>query len=253
MRLDQFLIKHFKIESRTKAQELIEAGSVFHTGLNKALTKPSYDVNDQNQNFIQIKDYSQVEYVSRAGTKLKNALTEAKIDVQNKVALDVGQSTGGFTDCLLQNGASKVVGIDVGTDQVHPKIKSDSRAVCIEKLNVKEAEKSEKLNSEMPKNGFDLIVGDVSFISLKQVIPHVKSFLKKDGEYLFLVKPQFECGPENLNKNGIVKSEKILLDIEQEIKQNFKEHFGSVTSYFESSIQGKEGNREFFIYGKKIN
>jgi 23S rRNA (cytidine1920-2'-O)/16S rRNA (cytidine1409-2'-O)-methyltransferase len=191
------------------------------------------------------------KFVSRAGLKLEGALRHLNLSVKEKLILDVGQSTGGFTDCLLYYGAKQVVGIDVGHSQLHEKISKDSRVESFENLNVKELSVNTAFLRAVPADGFDLVVVDVSFISLTKVIPSLANMLTEGSEYLILVKPQFECGRENLDSNGIVKGEKIYSDIEEEIKKTAGQYFKNVTAYFESSILGKDGNREFFIYGHK--
>ncbi len=165
--------------------------------------------------------------------------------------LDVGQSTGGFTDCCLAWGAQRVVGLDVGEVQLHSKIKNDSRVQFFEKLNIKDTVKNKEFLMAVPSEGFDLIVCDVSFISLTQVMPHLARFLKSQGEYILLVKPQFECGSENLNKNGIVVNPEVYPALQLRITQAAEKFLGRVLDYFESPVSGKDGNREFFIWGKK--
>ncbi len=248
MRLDQFLVQHKNIESRTKAQDLISNNNITVNG--QMINKSSFKVSDSD--IIEIQNTEILKYVSRAGLKLEGAIQKVNLDLENKTVLDIGQSTGGFTDCCLQSGASQIIGFDVGEGQLHPKIQGDSKAVYFEKLNVKNLSDHSGFAKAVPPHGFDVLVCDVSFISLQHVVPNVCKYLKSGGDYLFLVKPQFECGPENLDKNGIVKNKKIYLHIESKIKQLFEFHFGSVLNYFESNILGKEGNLEFFIYGRKL-
>lgn len=247
MRLDQALVEFFNIESRTKAQALIDAGKIQVSG--KIVTKPSHPIVDQSE--IQILDNELLKYVSRAGFKLENALTKLQINVHGYRAFDVGQSTGGFSDCLLQNGVRKVVGVDVGHGQLHAKLLGHPQCICIENTNVKELRQSQSFQSQVQVGLFDLLVMDVSFISLTQVVEHVAAYLKSGGEYLVLVKPQFECGPELLDKNGLVQDPKFYSILEKNMRGLFEVHFGSVIDYFSSGFPGKEGNTEFFIYGKK--
>lgn len=251
MRLDQVLVQFFSIESRTKAQELIEMGLVKNLKTQKSLLKASLNINENEVSQIQILDSSVLKYVSRAGLKLEGALRHTQINVESKTILDIGQSTGGFTDALLQRGARQVVGVDVGENQLHPKIKSNEKVVYYEKINARYLLRHSIFKEAHPANYFDMIVGDISFISLSLIIPGLSELLKNSGEALFLVKPQFECGPENLNKNGIVNNPKVYSDIQENMIQVFQNEFGQVVDYFESSLLGKTGNKEFFIYAKK--
>ncbi|MBY0451511.1 MAG: TlyA family rRNA (cytidine-2'-O)-methyltransferase, partial [Bdellovibrionaceae bacterium] len=191
------------------------------------------------------------KYVSRGGLKLERALTKQNINVKDKVALDVGQSTGGFTDCLLKMGARQVVGVDVGHSQLHASLKTDSRIISFENLNVKDLSMNAGFVKEVPINKFDLVVADLSFISLTKVVPSISNFLSDGSEYLFLVKPQFECGPENLDKNGLVKNAKVYKTVEADVKKSVMQYFKNVEAYFPCEVIGKDGNQEFFIYGRK--
>lgn len=253
MRLDQFLVLKLGIESRNKAQELIQKGHVvITTQNNRALTKASFDVTPELESAIEITDLSFIKFVSRAGLKLESALKNVNFDVRNLKTLDVGQSTGGFTDCLLQQGVESVVGIDVGQSQLHEKVRSHHRVRFFENLNVKNLAFATDFLKTVPLGGFDLIVCDVSFISLSQVMPHLASFLKSGGHFLFLVKPQFECGIDSLDKNGIVKYNSVYADVQARITKEAQQLFGDVKNFFESGLLGKEGNKEFFIYGSKL-
>jgi len=260
MRLDLFLVSYKKIESRSKAQELISQGYVYLTKPNQEkiiLKKANFIVNEDMYSYITIQDNDFNRYVSRGALKLLGALDKLQLNVANKIVFDIGQSTGGFTDVLLQKGAQLVVGVDVGQDQLHAKIKSDARVKYFEKINVKDLSSNTDFTTYvLQKNQskveyFDLLVCDVSFISLTKIISQVAGFLKNGGSFLFLVKPQFECGPEFLDKNGLVKNEKIYSDIEKQIKAECEKIFNCSTQFFESSITGKDGNKEFFIYGQK--
>lgn len=244
MRLDLFLVQHKNIESRTKAQDLIAQGLVLFK--KKVIKKPSFDVPEDMFSEVTITKNNLNQFVSRAGFKLAGALTYVNQSVQGLKILDVGQSTGGFTDALLQNGANKVIGLDVGTAQLHEKIKSDPRVVSYENLNVKDIS-----SHELAQESFDGIVCDVSFISLTKVVGFLHPLLKTKGFFLLLVKPQFECGPQALDKNGIVSDPEVYKTIESEITSLCEKLFHGETIFFESSITGKDGNKEFFIYGKK--
>jgi 23S rRNA (cytidine1920-2'-O)/16S rRNA (cytidine1409-2'-O)-methyltransferase len=246
MRLDQYLVKTKKIESRTKAQELIYNKNILVNNI--IITKPSFFVSELDQ--VEIKNQEILKFVSRAGLKIEAAILKLNINLAQMSVLDIGQSTGGFTDCCLQMNAAYVVGIDVGEHQLHEKIKLNPKNITFEKLNVKNIKQHQKFQAALPPGGFDLLVCDVSFISLRHVVPYVAEYLKKDGQYLFLVKPQFECGPEHLDKNGIVKNKKVYDQIQTDVTLLCEAHLGQVLSYFESAVPGKEGNLEFFIYGR---
>ena len=244
MRLDQFLVQHKKIESRTKAQDLIAQGLISYK--NKVLRKPSFNVTEEMYSDIVIAENNLSQFVSRAGFKLSAALDFVNQDVTDLTILDVGQSTGGFTDALLQRNAKHVTGLDVGSVQLHEKIKADSRVTFYENLNVKDIQ-THKLASQR----FDGVVCDVSFISLTKVVSFIEPVLKSKGFFLFLVKPQFECGPQALDKNGIVSDAKVYDTIQSQITALCEKLFDCECKYFESSITGKDGNKEFFIYGRK--
>ncbi len=248
MRLDQFLVQHKKIESRTKAQELIDLGLVYIEKDKKVyLKKSSHQVEEIDFEFIQIAPHTLDKFVSRAGYKLEGAVKQSGLKIENKKVLDIGQSTGGFTDFLIQNGAAQVTGVDVGHSQLHPRLKNHNKIVSIENLNVKNLKDYDLLKNKK----FDIIVCDVSFISLTKVIPSIINSLLDTGYFLLLVKPQFECGPDFLDRNGLVADENIYFDIQKNIELICQNEFNASTVYFESVIQGKDGNREFFIYGQK--
>lgn len=255
MRLDLFLVHNRLAVSRTQAQEFIGSGYVFlvNESGKVQLSKASYEVNEDQQSRIFVEPNQLQKFVSRAGLKLAGALEALKIDVTGKAVLDVGQSTGGFTDCLVQSGARLVVGVDVGHGQLHEKIKNHSQVKSFEGLNAKDLATDAGFLSSVPAGKFDLIVMDVSFISITKVMPHLVSYLKAGGEYLLLVKPQFECGREFLDKNGIVNDSSVYVEIEIAIRAAAMEIFKNVESYTVSGILGKDGNREYFIYGKNRN
>jgi 23S rRNA (cytidine1920-2'-O)/16S rRNA (cytidine1409-2'-O)-methyltransferase len=185
-------------------------------------------------------------YVSRGGLKLEGALKASGVQVQGLRCLDVGQSTGGFTDCLLQHGAAQVVGIDVGHAQVHPRISQDERVVCIEGVNARELEPGDQRVPDALE-GFDLVVGDVSFISLTLVLPGVAHLLKPTGHLLMLVKPQFELQPGQVGKGGIVKDESHYPFIENRVRTALTDLGLQVSAWMASPIEGGDGNREFFV------
>lgn len=252
MRLDLLLVHKKLASSRTQAQDLIRNGHVFlqQETQKKFLLKPNHEIHEIDYENIQVDENILQKYISRGGLKLESALAHLSLDVKNLKVLDVGQSTGGFTDCLLQSGVESVVGIDVGRDQLHASLKPNQRVKYFEGLHVNEMHLSPSFLKSVPEGGFDLIVADVSFISLSKVMPYLKPYLKNKGHYLFLVKPQFEAGPNALDKNGIVKDEKIYVIVQNTITEEAKKNFGEVLNYFKSGLTGKDGNQEFFIYGK---
>ena len=251
MRLDLYLVKEKLAVSRTQAQDFIASGFVYRTKDEKQvqMSKASHEVNEGEQ--ITVVANKLQKYVSRGGLKLEAALEKLKLDVSGKIILDIGQSTGGFTDCLLQRGAEKVFGIDVGHSQLHESLKKDTRVTYFENLNVKDLSVNTNFIRALPDKQFDFIVIDVSFISLAKIIPSIANFLGEGGQYLALVKPQFECGKDKLDKNGIVTDSNIFETVEIEIKKMAEQYFKNVSAYFECEILGKDGNQEFFIYGKK--
>jgi 23S rRNA (cytidine1920-2'-O)/16S rRNA (cytidine1409-2'-O)-methyltransferase len=251
LRLDLYLVQQKLANSRTQAQDFIQNGFVsnIQNEVKLVLSKSNYIVKETDK--IVVESNRLQKFVSRAGLKLEAALKLLNLSVKDKVILDVGQSTGGFTDCLLQQGAAQVVGIDVGHGQLHESLKKNPKVISFENLNAKDLSINTAFLRTVPVNQFDLIVADVSFISLAKIIPSIANFINEGGEYLLLVKPQFECGRENLDENGLVKDPKIFKTVEDEISAKALEYFKSVQSYFASEVLGKDGNQEFFIYGKK--
>lgn len=247
MRLDQYLVQFLKIESRTKAQDLILTDQVRVN--QKIQRKPSYQVLESDQ--VEILSLDLLKYVSRAGLKLEDAFIKIQKSVAQCRVLDIGQSTGGFTDYCLQNQAELVVGCDVGENQLHEKLQNHPQVIALEKTHIKNLGDDPLFKQSFPENGFDWILCDVSFISLTHIIPFLKNWLSEKGYYLLLVKPQFECGEKFLNKNGIVKDEQVYKQIEDKIRNSVEFEIGPVMEYFQCQVQGKDGNKEFFIFGRK--
>lgn len=237
MRLDQELVTRGLCRSRTEAQELIEQGAVFVNG---------FQVTKQNKTILpddRIEVTSRRKYVSRGGEKLEGALSHVSLNVTNFTVLDVGSSTGGFVDCLLKGGATKVVAVDVGSDQLDSTLRSDGRVELHEKTDIRQ------FATEQP---FDLIVGDVSFISLSHIIPTLAKLSHTGTFVLFLIKPQFEVGKGN-TKKGIVRNESLYDAVLEHVRTAFVQGGFEVLDIFPSSIQGGDGNKEFFIYARKGN
>ncbi|MCS7232686.1 MAG: TlyA family RNA methyltransferase [Synergistetes bacterium] len=237
-RIDNLLVLRGFFESREKAQRAIMAGLVFVNG--KRVNKASEKVPENAD--IEIRGNA-CPYVSRGGLKLKKAIDEFKISLLGKVCLDVGASTGGFTDCMLREGAFKVYAVDVGYGQFHWSLRNDPRVVLIERFNAR------YLNKEVVPEDVDFFAMDLSFISVKKVLPAVKGVLKEScGEGIVLVKPQFEAGRENV-KGGVVKDKKIHLNVIEDIISFVKEKLGFYPlGLTYSPIKGPEGNIEFLLY-----
>jgi 23S rRNA (cytidine1920-2'-O)/16S rRNA (cytidine1409-2'-O)-methyltransferase len=250
MRADVLLVERGLAVSRTAAQRLIAGGHVYsRAGTSRvALAKPSVDLDDDVE--IEVESNELDRYVSRGGLKLEGALSRVALNVESLVCLDVGQSTGGFTDCLLQRGAKHVLGVDVGHDQLHAKLRDDARVTCIEGLNSKAMTPHEIVIRHSSFALVDLIVADVSFISLTKVLPQWPALLAKAGRILSLVKPQFEVGAENLGKGGIVRDASLYSGVEHTIRDACTNAKLEVIDYFESAIEGGDGNREFFVYAQ---
>ena len=246
MRLDSLLVSHGLAPSRTAAQRLIAAGHVMLDG--QPLLKPALELPPDCVPTVATD--GDERFVSRGGLKLAGALAATGIAVAGKTCLDVGQSTGGFTDCLLQAGATHVVGVDVGHGQLHFRLKNDARVTALEGINCR-ALSPENLGAMLPQVGFDLVVGDVSFISMTLILPQLPALLADDGDLLLLVKPQFEVGPGNIGKGGIVRDTALYREVEGKFRSAALALGLTVESWLDSSITGGDGNREFFIWLKK--
>jgi 23S rRNA (cytidine1920-2'-O)/16S rRNA (cytidine1409-2'-O)-methyltransferase len=253
MRADVLLVERGLAPSRTAAQRLIAAGHVFvcEGSSRVSLGKPSVSVAADAALEVEASDLDR--FVSRGGLKLDGALTHVGLDVSHLWCLDVGQSTGGFTDCLLQRGASHVVGVDVGHDQLHARLRADPRVTCIEGVNARTLEAAAFAgvpHSRPQGDGFDLIVADVSFISLTKILPRWPALLGANGRILSLVKPQFEVGAENLARGGIVRDVSLYAVVEKTIRASCLLAGLHVLDFFGSSITGTDGNLEFFVYAQ---
>jgi 23S rRNA (cytidine1920-2'-O)/16S rRNA (cytidine1409-2'-O)-methyltransferase len=245
-RIDLLLVARGLAPSRTAAQALIEAGRVSADGrpVNKASLKLDPEIP------LDVIPDAADQYVSRGGLKLAGALAHTGLAVAGLTALDVGISTGGFTDCLLQAGARRVIGVEVGHDQLHPRLLADPRVVQFEGVNARHL--TPELIAPALDAPLDLVVGDVSFISLTLVLPALRAVLPLGGRLLFLVKPQFEVGPGNLGKGGIVKNEGLYPQVEARIKTAAQDCGFQVLDYLDSPIRGGDGNREFFLFARAV-
>ena len=249
MRVDQLLVLRGLAPSRSAAQRLIERGAVQWQGPQgwAVLRKAGEDLAEATP--LRVTDDAELRYVSRGGLKLEGALAKAGLDVNGWVCLDVGQSTGGFTDVLLQRGAGRVVGVDVGHGQLHERLRGDARVVSYEGVNAKALEDSD-FGRSTARHSFDLLVGDLSFISLGRVLPSLAPWLKAGGHALLLVKPQFEVGPEHVGKGGLVKDAAQYGLVEQRLREACAALGWTVRGWFDSPITGGDGNREFFIWAQ---
>lgn len=229
IRLDQCMAIRGLAQSRSQAGSLIRLGKVLVDG--RVVQKPSYLVTmEQAVAFVDSK-----KYVSRAGLKLASVAQSLNIDFIDKTVLDVGSSTGGFTDYALQHGAKKVIAVDVGTEQLHPSLRSNSRIELYEKTDIRNFK---------PKDSIDIVVIDVSFISLREILPYVKQIVSRTTNVIAMVKPQFEAGKDQVNK-GVIKNDtlrrQVLKDFEIWVKSFFV-----IIDKADSEIVGTKGNRERF-------
>jgi 23S rRNA (cytidine1920-2'-O)/16S rRNA (cytidine1409-2'-O)-methyltransferase len=239
-RIDRLLTEKGIIQSRERAKALIMEGRVLVEG--QTINKPGtvVDVNSQ----IQLRR-EEMSYVSRGGKKLEGALKAFEIDPRGKVVMDVGASTGGFTDCVLQRGAKKVYAVDVGYGQLVWKLQKDSRVINLERRNIRYLRR-EEVDEEL-----DLILVDTSFISIEKFLPYLLGFLKKEGHLIILIKPQFEVGKAEVGKGGVVRDAILHQKVIDRISQ-FSRGLGlSVLRVIESPLLGPKGNKEFFIHLKK--
>lgn len=241
MRLDILLVELGLALSRTEAKKFILEGAVKVDG--RTVNKPAYDVQSDDSNVTV--DKSSKRYVSRGGLKLECALKEFNIDVSGKLAVDIGASSGGFTDCLLQNGASHVISVDSGSGQMVDSIRRNPKVTVIENYNAR----------FMKRSDFDyvpaLAVMDVSFISATYIIPAVYDVLSEDGEFICLIKPQFEVGRSGIGKGGIVKDEKTRQNAINKVTDFAKSQGFSLVSLTQSPIEGGDGNIEYLAYFRK--
>ena len=254
IRIDQWLSLNGFANSRTHASVLIDQRqiSIFNlvTLCWDIVTKSSLKIDTLTlMEHIKLNPGPGNRYVSRGGLKLEGALELLKFKTKNLRVLDIGISTGGFTDCCLQNEAQFVVGIDVGHNQLSPQLNKYNNFIQFEGINAKNLPEYKYSISEL-QTPFDLIIGDLSFISITAVLPHLTDFLKKEGHIIFLVKPQFELDSKSLNKNGVVKDPHSYDIVKNRIYRSCEVNHLIVENYFNSSIEGKDGNKEFFLFAK---
>ena len=278
MRADLFLVERGHAATRSQAQRLIASGAQWRSGEAiawKKIAKNGDEVPGGAE--LRLLDTTEAKYISRGGLKLEGALNSTGIDVTALRCLDIGQSTGGFTDCLLRHGAGLVVGVDVGHGQLHDSLRTDARVVCIEGVNARSLTAAELVehyrrallvreggegeaqgaedSGEEEGDGFDpvfdFLTGDLSFISLTLVLPAAVRLLKAGGDLLMLVKPQFELQPGQIGKGGIVRDAAHFDFVEKRLRDSCTGLGLEVLAWLMSPIAGGDGNREFFIHGKK--
>lgn len=273
MRADLFLVEHGHAATRSQAQRLIASGVQWRAEESapwKKVAKNGDEIPEGAE--LQILDTTEAKYISRGGLKLEGALQSTGLSVAGLRCLDIGQSTGGFTDCLLQQGAVQVVGVDVGHGQLHPSLRDDPRVVCIEGLNARSMTAADLVvghagetggdafddeafddeeEGEPIEAGFDFLTGDLSFISLTLVLPAVVRLLKAGGDLLMLVKPQFELQPGQIGKGGIVRDAVHFEFVEKRLRDACAALGLEVKAWLASPIEGGDGNREFFIHAIK--
>jgi len=241
-RIDKLLIEKRIVQSRERARSLIMEGRVIVE--DRTIDKPGTKVDVEAQ--LQIRG-GDLPYVSRGGVKLEGALNAFGVHPSGMVVMDVGASTGGFTDCVLQKEARKVYAVDVGYGQLAWKLRKDPRVVNLERRNIRYL-KREEVEEEV-----DLILIDTSFISIEKYLPHLLGFLKMGGTIISLIKPQFEVGKGEVGKGGVVKDPALHQKVIERISQ-FSRGLGlKVLRVIESSLLGPKGNKEFFIYLKKVD
>ncbi len=247
MRADQLLVQRLLAPTRSAAQRLIDAGAVRWLGPKgwAVPRKAGEDLPEACQ--IEVTDDAELRFVSRGGLKLEAALAHCGVEVEGKLCLDVGQSTGGFTDALLQCGAARVVGLDVGRAQLAASLVDDPRVVSHEGLNARDVAGSAFEQEEL-LHSFHIVVADLSFISLTHLLPTIANYLAPAGHAVLLVKPQFELQPVDIGKGGLVKDAASYPRVEQRIHDACAALNLTVREYFASAINGGDGSKEFFVW-----
>ncbi len=239
-RLDVILVNRGLAASRDKAKALIMSGIVFVDGMREDKAGAAFDENAQ----VEVRGAT-LRYVSRGGLKLEKAMEQFDLSLEGRICMDIGASTGGFTDCMLQNGAVKVYAVDVGHGQLDWKLRQDERVVCMEKTNAR------YLTREQIPDGPSFASIDVSFISLTKILAPVKEILSADGELVCLIKPQFEAGREKVGKKGVVRDPQVHLEVIQKVI-DYAVSIGFVPCHLDySPIRGPEGNIEYLLHLSK--
>lgn len=233
-RLDLLLVQNRLASSREKAKAIIMSGIVYVNGQKEDKPGSTFCITAE----IEVRG-STLRYVSRGGLKLEKAISTFQLDLTQKICMDVGASTGGFTDCMLQNGASKVYAIDVGHGQLDWKLRNDKRVVCLEKTNIR------YITKEQVPEKIEFASIDVSFISLSKVLPAIQPLLSPNSEIIALIKPQFEAGREKVGKKGVVREKAVHIEVIQAVIHYAKKNGYMVQALTYSPIKGPEGNIEY--------
>lgn len=239
-RLDVAVFEGGYAPSREKAKAVIMAGKVYVN--NQKADKAGMEINEQDK--LEVRGNA-LKYVSRGGLKLEKAMKSFPINLCNKICMDVGASTGGFTDCMLQNGAKRVYSIDVGYGQLAWKLRTDERVVNLERTNFRYVSKEQVMDE------IDFSSVDVSFISLKHILPVLNTLLKENGTAVCLIKPQFEAGREKVGKKGVVRDLAVHFEVVEKIIEHSIEHGFNVLGLDFSPVKGPEGNIEYLIFLQK--
>lgn len=239
-RLDVLLVKGGFAESREKAKAIIMSGNVFVNNNREDKAGQTFD----EKAIIEVRGNT-LKYVSRGGLKLEKAMANFDVSIEGKICMDVGASTGGFTDCMLQNGAVKVYSVDVGHGQLAWKLRQDERVVCMEKTNIRYV-----TNEDIP-DLIDFSSIDVSFISLTKVLGPVRNLLTENGQVVCLIKPQFEAGREKVGKKGVVRDKKVHIEVIEMVVEFAKSIGFNVLNLDFSPIKGPEGNIEYLLHIEK--
>ena len=240
-RLDVILTERGFVESREKAKAIIMSGNVFVKGQREDKAGAAFDENEEE---IEVRE-NPLKYVSRGGMKLEKALEEFAIDLDGLICMDIGSSTGGFTDCMLQNNAIKVYSIDVGTAQLAWKLRNDERVVCMEKTNFR------YVTADQIPDPIDFASADVSFISLDKILPAASPLLKDHARMVCLIKPQFEAGREQVGKKGVVRDKKVHEEVIDKVTGIAEDNRLFPIGLTYSPVKGPEGNIEYLIYLEK--
>lgn len=246
-RADVELVARGLAASRSAAQRLIADGAV-SIAPDTRVERPSQAVGPFDT--LRVASSDETRFVSRAGAKLEHALRESGVDPRGRVVLDLGMSTGGFSDCLLQAGAARVVGIEVGHGQLHPRLRDDPRVACAERLNLRDATPAvlRERVPDLPPEGFPMAVADLSFISLAKVLPSIDALLAPGATVLLLVKPQFEAGPAALDRRGVVADPADRERAVASVADACRALGWTVHRSFDSALPGGDGNRESFLH-----
>lgn len=242
-RLDVLLVRQGLAQSREKAKAVIMAGDVFVNGQREDKAGAMFA---EEKVKIEVRG-EKLKYVSRGGLKLEKAIQKFKLDLTNEICMDIGASTGGFTDCMLQNGAAKVYAVDVGHGQLAWKLRNDPRVVCMEKTNFRYVVREEIADD------LDFASVDVSFISLSKILPPARALLKEGGEMVCLIKPQFEAGREKVGKKGVVRDAEVHREVIETVLHFAAQAGFLILNLTYSPVKGPEGNIEYLVHLRKTD